>query len=139
MSILRRVVIADQFSGMVITVHNLSAAAATGVGVLELCDIVRVAGYHEISAHAVARSHDGEGGSATRDKGERCTQPHEPKALALTAPRPRGHALHRESCVLASSDSVKPGELYRGTCDGLVTIRSRGALRSNPSVGVRAR
>jgi hypothetical protein len=43
--ILRRVMLADQLSGVVITIQYLSAAAVR-VRVFELCDITGVAGYH---------------------------------------------------------------------------------------------
>jgi hypothetical protein len=62
--------LADQLSGVVITVQYLSASAATRVKVFEFCDIIGVAGDDEIRFQAVARSHDGERGTATRNQRE---------------------------------------------------------------------
>ena len=59
--------LADQFSSVMITIQYLSAAAGARVGVFELCDIVGVAGYHEIRGRAVARSHNGEARIAARE------------------------------------------------------------------------
>jgi hypothetical protein len=67
----RRVVLADQVSGMMIAVLYLACHAPVGAISLHLGDIVRIAGDHDVRGLAINRSHHGERGVATRNDREK--------------------------------------------------------------------